>query len=1020
MNTNLKVRSIFILLLLLLSIGIVNAQQKIKVKGKVMDSKKETIIGANVLIKGTTIGTITDIDGNFTLDANIGSVLTITYLGYVPLEVSIKDANPLTIVMEENAKVLEEVVVVGYGTQKKISSIGAQSGLKIVSDLKQPVSNLSTILSGRISGIVGVQRSGEPGREDASIWVRGIATMTGSSPLVLVDGVERSFTDLNPEDIETFSVLKDASATAVYGVRGANGVVIVTTKNGQIGKPRVSVEYNEGVTQFTQLPELADGITYMRVANEALTTRGDKPHFSEETIYRTMMGEDPYLYPNVDWHDQIYKDFGHNRRVSVNVNGGSDHVQYYVSLSYYQETGLFKANALETFDSQQKNIRYNFNSSLNMDITSTTKLKLNVKGNMNDRNYPWYSSQDMFSLVYNMPPTQMPVVYPDGKIPFISSGGGLMNPWAELTKKGYKSYNSSKIMSDLRLTQKLDFLTKGLSATAMFAYDTENKTYLGREGFYTAFWANERDANGELIYVQQGATAQTSLNYSRNTDALDRKYYLEASLNYSRIFDEKHNVTGLLLYNQSDRTNMNAGNLVASFPYRSLGIAGRATYGYKDLYMAEFNFGYNGAEQFHPDKRFGFFPSYGVGWVASNEKFFEPAKKYIQLLKFRGSYGKVGNSNININNSEIRFAYLDEMGNTGSYSFGKSRDNSYTGIDVSKYGVDVSWETSTKANLGVDLQLLDGSLSLTFDVFKEKRDNIFLNRASVPESIGLRANVVGNLGKTENKGFETSLDYSNRIGKVDLSIKGNFTFNKNKVIEDDSPIKPYPWMDSRGHNIGQRFGYICDGFYTQEEIDDPNVAKTAEKVMAGDLKYRDLNEDGVIDDYDKTAIGNNDIPKIVYGFGITGGWKGFTAGIFFQGAAECNIMISGSSFAPFVNSLSKGNVFSNIDDRWTEDNPRQDAFYPRLAMGNINQNYAASNHWLMNSSYLRLKTIDFGYTFPKEWTKKAGVSNVRLFVLANNVWTYSPFKLWDPELGDGTGTKYPNISTYSLGLSFQF
>lgn len=360
------------------------------------------------------------------------------------------------------------------------------------------------------------------------------------------------------------------------------------------------------------------------------------------------------------------------------------------------------------------------------------------------------------------------------------------------------------------------------------------------------------------------------------------------------------------------------------------------------------------------------------------------------------------------------------MGNTGSYTFGKDRNNAYTGVDVTKYGVDVSWETSTKTNLGVDMEFLDSSLSVALDIFKERREGIFLNRASVPGSIGLRAGVVGNLGITENKGFEATVDYSNRIGKVDLSVKGNFTYNQNKVIEDDSPFKPYDWMDSRGHRIRQRFGYICDGFYTEEEINDPKVAKTIEPVMAGDLKYRDLNGDGVIDDYDKMAIGYSDIPQIVYGFGVTAAWKGFSIGAFFQGAAKSNILINGSSFAPFVNSLARGNVFSNIEDRWTEENPRQDAFYPRLAMGNINQNYAASTHWLRNGSYLRLKTIDFGYTFPREWTTKAGVSNVRIFVLANNVFTISPFDLWDPELGDGTGTKYPNISTYSLGLSFQF
>ena len=389
-------------MLFLLNMGILNAQQKIKVTGQIVDNNQEAIIGANVLIKGTTIGTITDFNGNFTLDANIGSVLNVTYLGYVPQEVTVTAQQPMVITLKENAQELNEVVVVGYGTQKKISTIGAQSGIKVVSELKQPVANLSTVLAGRVSGIVGLQQTGEPGNDAANIWVRGIATLGGTSPLILVDGVERSMDDLNPEDIESFSILKDASATAVYGVRGANGVIIITTKNGEIGKPRIRAEYTYGFTRFTKLPELADGITYMQCANEAATTRGKDPLFSAEKIGMTASGLDPYLYPNVDWYDQIFNDWGHNQRVSVNVNGGSENVQYYVSLSYYDEAGLFKVDNMQDYKSEIKYSRYNFNSSLNMKVTPTTNLKLNIKGNMADKNSPYVKSDDIFSAVFRM------------------------------------------------------------------------------------------------------------------------------------------------------------------------------------------------------------------------------------------------------------------------------------------------------------------------------------------------------------------------------------------------------------------------------------------------------------------------------------------------------------------------------------------------------------------------------------------------------------------------------------------
>ncbi len=1014
-----KIKLMHVLLILFTFYNVeMSFAQKVKVKGSIVDSNSESVIGANVAIKGTTIGTITDLDGKFTLEANVGSTLSITYLGFVPKEVIVTKDPVMKIQLKENAQELEEVVVVGYGTQKKITTIGAQAGIKDVSELKQPVANLSSVLAGRVSGIVGMQRTGEPGKDAASIWVRGVATLGSTTPLVLVDGVERSMNDLNPEDIETFSILKDASATAVYGVRGANGVVIITTKTGQIGKPKVRVEYTEGISKFTKLPEMADGITYMQAANEASINSNVDIPFSAEKIRKTASGEDPYLYPNVNWYDQIFKDYGHNRRASVNVNGGSENVQYYVSVSYYNESGMFKTDALSTYNSDISFTRYNFNSSLNMKVTSTTDLKFNAKGTLSDSNGPFISASDIFGTVFKMPAIQMPVMYPGGKVPFISTGGGLMNPLAQLTKKGYKSTNNNKLMADLTLNQKLDFITKGLSLKALFAYDTENETYLNREAGYTAYWAYDRDENGDLILVQQGAAASDYLTFSRGTNTNQRKYYLEAALNYARRFGG-HSVTGLLLSNASDRSNLNAGDLQSSLPYRTLGLAGRATYSYKDRYMAEYNFGYNGAEQFSPKKRFGFFPSYGLGWVLSNESFFQPLSEYVDMLKVRASYGKVGSSEL----SGRRFAYLSTVdGGNGGYTFGNGASNvSYDGYDIKDYAVNVSWETSTKSNLGMDITLLKNALTLNFDLFKERREDIFLSRGSVPASIGLRSGVTGNLGIVENKGFEVSVDFTKRIDKVTLGLKGNFSYNHNKIIEDDSPVKPYPWMESRGASVNQSYGYINEGYYTQEDIDNPKVAKTSQVVYAGDLKYKDLNGDGVIDDYDKTYIGYGQVPRLVYGFGTTMEWKGFSFGAFFQGVGKCDVFVNGTDFVPFAYNLSKGNLFSNINDRWiTGVNENQNAFYPRLSMGNPNQNYVTSTHWIQNGAFCRLKTLDFGYTIPKEITHKAGISNLRVYILATNVFTLSSFKLWDPELGNGTGTAYPNISTYSLGLSFQF
>lgn len=1022
-----RILNLTFLLLCFCCAGVVNAQQAIKVQGKVVDATTlETIIGANILIKGTTIGTITDIDGKFTLEASIGSSLSVTYLGYIPQEVKVETNRPLTIAIKENAEELAEVVIVGFGTQKKISSIGAQSNVKLVSDLKQPVAHMSSSLAGRITGLTGKQGNGAPGENKSEIWIRGIATLGGTSPLILVDGVERSMDELNPEDIETVSIMKDASATAVFGVRGANGVIIITTKQGMIGKPKIRAEYNFGVTNFTKVPDLADGITYMTSANEAYTTRGLDPVYDyKDKIARTLSGEDPYLYPNVNWFDELFTQMGTTQNASLSVNGGTENVKYYVSASMYNETGLLARDKSQTFDSSLRYKRFNVNSNINMNITRTTNLKVNVKVMVGDSNKPKNGASAPFNDAMNMPPIQMPVRYPGGEIPWISTGGNLMNPWAELTQTGYDSDVQSKIMADMTINQNLDFLLKGLKMKVLFAYDTYNRSWLKRSKGYDTYWANGRDDNGGLMLEQtnQNGAASPYLTTDGGTNNSERKYYFETALNYDRTFGEKHHVTGMLMFNMSDKVNLLAKTIIGALSYRSEGLAGRFTYGYNDRYMAEVNFGYNGSENFNPDKRFGFFPSFGAAWVISNEKWFEPVSEIVSLFKLRTSYGLVGNDQIRVNGNDYRFGFLSEMkGDAGGYKFGVpgSYFNVDNGYQVSKYGVDVTWETAKKFNFGIDLNLFNDAVALNVDFFKERRDNIFLSRGSIPATMGLTGSIVGNLGVVDNHGFEINTDIHKRFGKWDVALRGTFSYNKNKIVEDDSPVKPYPWMDSRGTIIGQKYGFISDGFYTQEEIDNPDVAKTAEPVLVGDLKYRDLNDDKIIDDYDKTYIGCGTIPRVTYGFGTTIGYKGFTLGAFFQGAGQSDIYVNGA-FTPFKNGTAKGNLLANITDRWTEENPRQDAFYPRLNYASENnKNYVTSTHWIVNGAYLRLKTVDFGYTFPQALTHKVGISNLRIYTLLSNVLTFSSFDLWDPELGNGSGTTYPNIATYSLGLSFQF
>jgi len=995
-----------------------------RVSGVITDVKGEALIGATILVKGTTTGAVTDFDGKFTINASTKNVLLISYVSYVAQEVPITNLSTFyKIQLEEDNKKLDEVVVVGYGSQRKITTIGAQSGIKSITDLKQPVANMTSVLAGRIAGIVGVQRSGEPGKDDAAdIWIRGISTFSNSTPLILVDGVERTFGNIDPEDIESFSILKDASATAVYGVKGANGVVLITTKQGKKGKPRIRVEYNKGVTQFTRTPQLSDGITYMQMANEASLTRGGSSIYSADAIHKTLTQEDPYLYPNVNWMKEVFNDVGTNQKANINASGGSDFSQYYVSAGFYNEQGMYKTSNLAKYNSAIGFTRYNFSSNLKMQVTKTTELTLGVKGYLSDNEAPRYASSDIFTDVLKTYPTLYPVSYPTGQIPYALNGGEVIQPLAMLNSYGYKSEITSQTYTDLRLKQNLDFVTKGLTFNVLYAFDAYSRNTSNRiNNQPVTVFATGRDTNGNLIYAPTDkGVGKDYLDFSKDTWA-HNQFYLETSLNYERIIGTKNRVGGLLLYNQTDYRNTTANTLIESLPYRSLGIAGRATYSYDDKYLSEVNFGYNGAENFAPSRRFGFFPSFGLGWVASNEKIFTSLKDYIQFLKIRFSYGQAGNSKLSSNSAD-RFGFLSVVGGgNGGFTYGKDRSLGINGVDISQYGTDVFWEVSTKTNLGVDFNLFNNELAIQVDLFKDRRENVFLQRQSVPSYIGLNGVQWGNLGIIDNKGVEFSADWNKKFGNLTVGLRGNFTFNQSKIIEDDSPIKPYPWMESRGLTVNHQMGYIAEGFYTQAEIDDPNVAKPGGVYQAGDLKYKDLNGDKKIDDKDKTNIGLDQVPQIVYGFGLNLMYKNFSFGAFFQGVDRCDILISASNFIPFRDGNSKGNLYSNITDRWTVDNPNQNAIWPRLSYGgDINENYAPSTHWQRNGAYLRLKTLDFGYTVPQKLTKRYGLDNLRVYFLGYNLLTLTQFNWWDVELGSGSGSQYPNTKTYSLGLTFSF
>lgn len=1022
-------------------------QNKRKISGRVTDIKGEPLIGVNVTVDGDANGSITNMDGLYEIFVTKKSVvLKFTYIGFKTSEIRTNaSTNIYDVTLEEQVNELEETVIVGYGTQRKISNIGAQSSMKM-EDIKTPSASLTTTLAGRLAGVVAVQRTGEPGKDAADIWIRGISTPNTSSPLVLVDGVERSFNDIDPEDIESLTTLKDASATAVYGVRGANGVILIKTKPGKVGKPTVSADYYESFTRFTKMVDLADGITYMNAANEAMRNDGIATKYTEDQIRNTIAGKDPYLYPNVDWLKEIFNDWGHNRRVNVNVRGGSEKVAYYASVSYFNETGMTVTDKnINTYDSKMKYSRYNFTTNLNIDVTPTTKVEIGAQGYLGEGNYPAISSADLYNAAMSISPVEYPKMFfvnGEAYVPGTSTNNNFNNPYSQATRRGYDNLTKNQIYSNLRVTQDLDMLTKGLKLTAMYAFDVYNEIHVHQDRAESTYnfldTSVPYDMNGQPI-LQRIYEGSNVLSYKQETSG-NKKTYLEASLNYDRTFNDDHRVSALFLFNQQSKLLYPKGTLEDAIPYRMMGIAGRATYSWKDRYFAEFNIGYNGAENFSPKHRFGTFPAFGVGWVVSNEKFWQPLSKAVSFLKIRYTDGKVGNSEV----SDRRFMYLDQMKENGDYGYKFGPNGTkWSGYETVNMAVDLIWEESRKQDLGIDLKLFNDDLSIVFDLFKERRENILLKREhSIPSFLGYNTSApYGNIGIIENKGFDGTIEYNKRINKDwVIALRGNVTFNKDKWIQGELPEQKYEWMNQYGHNINGVKGYVAEELFTQAEIDDmarweslsdANKAITPKPfasqfgtVKAGDIKYKDLNNDGQIDAYDQTYISRGDVPTTVYGFGFTVGWKDLSVGMMFQGVAGAERVLNGSSVNPFNGGGGSGNLYSNIGDRWTEENPDQNAFYPRLSYGsettsNIN-NFQKSTWWVRNMNFLRLKTLQISYNLPKPWVNKVHLKNAAVYVMGTNLFTLSRFKLWDPELNTDNGASYPNTTSYSVGINFTF
>ena len=1017
------IRRLFLLTLFSFLIVESYAQNK-TISGTVTDFTGEPVIGASVLVNGTTNGTITDLNGKFSL-SNVPTkgTITITYIGYKKQEVSVAGNTNFKITLQEDTETLDEVVVVGYGVQKKSDVTGAMARVGEKELKAMPVRNALEGMQGKTAGvdITSSQRPGEVG----NINIRGQRSINAEQgPLYVVDGMviqNGGIENINPSDIEAIDILKDASATAVYGVRGANGVVLVTTKRGEVGAPKVSLTYSYGVQTPTRLTKYCDSYDVLTLFEEGLSNDGKSSQYTPETIAKYRDRSNPtyqYLYPNVDWTEELLKDNTGQMQANVNVSGGGSLFRYFVSVGYMNQDGIYKYSDMSEYNTNAKMERYNFRTNIDVDIRKDVKLMLNLGGIIQDLNFPGTSASDLFYAIKTRLPYYYPMTNPDGSIAEYANSEG--NPYAMLTKTGYAANKSTTLNATAGVTWDMSrLITQGLSLTARLSFDADNYRNVSRSRGYNAYKFSiaetETDlSKGTYANVRTGSEA---LGYGVTANGT-RYTLLEAMLNYSRSFGE-HNVTGLLMYNQSSKL-IDATDAIKGLPFRKQGIVGRVTYNYAGKYFGEFNMGYNGSENFIQGHRMGFFPAVSLSYVLSEENFLKNTS-WLDLLKFRFSYGLVGNDD-----NGSRFLYQSQW-TTGwkTYTFGHTGN----GLNLGGAGVystgneSVTWEKAKKLNIGLDLDLWKSAIHLTVDVFHERRTDILCTPGTIPSTIGVTSLPSINAGIVTNKGFEIELEHRKNFRNWGYSVKGNFSYAKNKIISADEPDNvDKPWQRRAGTSIDEMYGYIAEGlFQTWDEINDPDIAKTtASNLQPGDIRYKDLNGDGVINDDDRGYLGKNSTPDKIVGLALSGNWKNFDFSVLFQAALGGNTWFTGSAIWPFE---SKASVSQDVlNNYWSTNNTAEqnaNVFYPRLSSDHSDNNYIESTYWLKSSDYLRLKNVEIGYRLPKSVNKFLGVEELRFYANAVNLITWDHMKIFDPESPNGA-VNYPQMKVFNFGVHVSF
>ena len=1007
-------------------------KQEFVIKGVVEDSFGP-VAGASIIAKNQPgVGTITNLDGEFSIKVGPYDVIQVSFIGYQAVEIpvlSIKDRNNLKVKIVEDNRKIDEVVITASGIQKKKTLTGAITNVEI-KQLNSPGVNLSNSLAGVVPGIIAMQTSGEPGENMSQFWIRGMSTFGAKSgALILVDGVERDFNEIPVEDIESFSVLKDASATAIYGQRGANGVVLITTKRGEKGKVKINVKAGFNWNTPLKVPEYANAYDWARLANEAKVGRYETPLYTNEEMDIIRNGLDPDLYPNIDWRDLMLKKGAPSYYANINFSGGSDNVRYFVSGQYTKEDGRYRTSSSENkYNTNATYERFNYRANVDMNLTRTTILKVSVGGWLVNRNSPSDESEDIWKAFALYTPLSSPRKWSTGQWPQVN---GSVTPEYRMTQTGYRTIWENKLESSVALDQDLSFITEGLKFSGVFAFDTYNNNTIIRSKAQELWEAqNYRDEAGKLVLKRvQNASAMSQNKEVRG----DKRYYLQASLDYSRLFFNKHRVGAFAMVYQQETSDVNfdTKDLMGSIPHRNLAYSGRFTYAYKDKYMAEFNWGYTGSENFEHGKQFGFFPAVSAGWVISEESFVKKAMPWLDMFKIRGSYGEVGNDELD----GRRFPYITlvDKDESGSYAFGEFGTNTVLGYRIKTLGTPyLTWEVAKKYDIGVDFSIFNGKFTGTVDYFVDKRDDIFMQRNQMPLTTGLADQTpMANVGKMKSTGWDGNIAYTQQVGKVNLQFRANFTYQTTDILDKDEAANELWYKMDRGFQLNQSRGLIALGlFKDQEDIDSsPSQKSLANKtILPGDIKYKDVNGDGVINDDDIVPLGYREQPGLQYGFGMSANWKNWNVSVLFQGTGKCDFFVGGYGPHAFHKGRT-GNILQEMveGNRWipkevsgtsATENPNAD--WPLMTYGNNNMNNRKSTFWLRDRKYLRLRNVEISYDLPQAWTRKFFVSNLRIGFIGQNLLTWAPFKWWDPEGTEEDGKNYPINKTYSCYLQFSF